>query len=170
MIKGDDIYIFRKLKENEVPIMYRLVIERLRWMDKKNIKHWNVLRYDNIYPQSYYEEKAQQGYAYCLVDTNTNEILCAAVLLESDESWRDNEPSIYIHNFISKVGHPGIGKLFLKYTETLAKSKGKKYLRLDSSGDNEKLTEYYDKQGFIPVGTCVYVDGLYKGVLRQKEI
>jgi len=170
MIKNEDIYIFRKLKEVEVPIMFNLIIERMKWMDKKNIKHWNVLEYDKIYPQSYYVEKTQQGYTYGLYDVNTNELLCAAVLLENDDSWENQEPSIYIHNFISKVGCPGIGKLFIKYTEEYAKAKGKKYLRLDSSGDNEKLTEYYDKQGFIPVGDCVYVDGLYHGILRQKEI
>ncbi|ORX49000.1 hypothetical protein BCR36DRAFT_404918 [Piromyces finnis] len=129
MIKNNDMYIFRKIKEDEASC-----------------------------------------YSYGLVDSKTNEILCAAVLLEDDNSWEDNEPSIYIHNFISKIGYPGIGKLFIKYTEEYAKLNGKKYLRLDSSGDNKKLTEYYDEQGFIPVGTCVYVDGLYKGVLRQKEL
>jgi len=170
MIKSDDTYIFRKLEENEGPIMFGLVIERIKWMNENNIKHWNVLGYDKFFPQSYYEKRAQQGYAYCLVDTNTNEILCAAVLLENDDSWGDNEPSIYIHNLISKVGYPGIGKVFLKYTEDLAKSKGKKYLRLDSEVNNVKLTEYYDKLGYVPIGTCVYNDGVYNGVLRQKAI
>ncbi|OUM63648.1 hypothetical protein PIROE2DRAFT_61171 [Piromyces sp. E2] len=170
MIRNDDMYIFRKIKENEVSLMFQLILDRLKWMDKKNINHWNVLGYDKIYPISYYEEKFQQGHIYALVNANTNEILSAAVLLEEDESWENNDPSIYIHNFISKVGLPGIGKIFLKYTEDFAKLKGKKYLRLDSSGDNAKLTEYYNKLGFIPVGTCVYVDGRYKGVLRQKEI
>jgi len=170
MIVNDNVYNFRKLKEDEVPIMFKLILERMKWMDKKNINHWNVHGYDKIYPQTYYVEKTQQGFTYGLFDVNTNELLCAAILFEEDESWEDKEPSFYIHNFVSKVSHPGIGKVFIKYTEEYAKTKGKKYLRLDSSYDNEKLTEYYDKQGFIPVGDCVYVGGLYHGILRQKEI
>jgi len=170
MIKNNDIYIFRQLKKDEVPAMFSLILERMKWMDKKSINHWNADKYDSIYPQSYYEEKTQQGNIYCLVNSSTNELLCAAVLFESDESWEDNEPSIYIHNFVAKVSYPGIGKVFLKYTEDFARLKGKKYLRLDSSENNEKLAAYYTKQGFIPIGPCVYVDGFYKGIKRQKEI
>ena len=42
------------------------------------------------------------------------------------------------------------------------------YFRLDSAVDNDALTQYYESQGFLPVGECE--DGPYRGILRQKKL
>ncbi|ORY27545.1 hypothetical protein LY90DRAFT_705889 [Neocallimastix californiae] len=161
-------YIFRKIKKEEVPIMFGLILDRMEWMNENNIKQWNVHGYDTLFPLSFYEKECKNGNLYVLVDATTNELVSGAVLLEIDDRWNDNEPSLYLHNYVSKIGKSGVGKIFMKHAEEYAKSKGKKYFRLDSAEDNEKLTKYYEKQGFKPAGKCSV--GPYIGVLRQKEI
>ena len=56
----------------------------------------------------------------------------------------------------------------MSYVEKYAVMQGKRYFRLDSAADNIALAKYYESHGFMPVGECQ--EGLYKGILRQKEL
>lgn len=159
-------YIFRKITKEEIPVMLHLIIERMKWMDEKGLKQWNVTKYDEVYPQSYFEERMNEGQVFVLVDKTTEEVVCAAVLKEHDERWETDEPSLYLRNFASKIGESGVGLVFMKFAEQYAKHIGKQYFRLDSPEGNETLAKYYEKQGYSTVGKCE--DGLYKGILRQK--
>lgn len=161
-------YIFRKIKKEEVIVMFDLIIERMKWMDEKGIQQWNVTAYEEVYPLSYYEEKRNQEEVYVLEEVEDHQIVCGAVLLEEDERWQDNTPSIYLHNFVSKIGTKGVGTIFIKEAEKYAKQKGKQYFRLDSAVNNTKLTNYYESLGYEAVGTCQ--DGVYEGILRQKQM
>ena len=95
-------------------------------------------------------------------------LVCAAVLLEQDDRWKDDSPSIYLHHFVSRVGEKGVGAIFLQYAQEYALRQKKMYLRLDSAADNVALARYYEAQGFLPVGECQ--DGPYRGILRQKKL
>ncbi len=164
-------YIFRKIKEYEIPTMFELIKSRVKWMDKVGIKQWNVTDYLNVYPLSYYMEHFRNGEVFVLVDSK-DEMVCAAVLKSKDERWKgsnfdDDIPSFYVHNLASKIGAAGTGRVFLELAEKYAKSVGKVYMRLDSAVDNDELTAYYDSMGYIPVGFCI--DGAYEGILRQKK-
>ena len=161
-------YEFRRINREEVPYMFHLILQRMKWMDENGINQWNKTKYDEIYPQSYYERQAEKGSVFVLANKNSKEIVCAAVLKYEDERWKDKENAVYIHNFVSKAGENNIGRMFLRYVEEYAKSKGVEYIRLDSAQDNEKLSHYYETQGFLPVGTCE--EGMYKGILRQKTL
>ena len=57
----NDAYIFRKIKKEELPTFFDIILSRMKWMDEVGIKQWNVTRYDEVYPLSYYEEKRQAG-------------------------------------------------------------------------------------------------------------
>ena len=48
-------YTFRRIRQNEVPIMFAMILERMKWMDESGIQQWNVTAYDKAYPQSWYE-------------------------------------------------------------------------------------------------------------------
>ena len=76
--------------------------------------------------------------------------------------------SVNVHNLVSKVGAGDAGAEFLRRAGEYALSINKKYLRLDSSEDNEPLARYYEKLGFVPAGTCT--DGPYKGIRREKKL
>lgn len=160
-------YIFRKITKEEIPQMFQLILQRMKWMDEKGIKQWNVTKYDEVYPLSYYENKRKKDQVFVLANNKTNEIVCAAVLKEKDSRWEeDNEPAVYLHNFVTKIGETGAGALFLRLAEEYAMGAGKKYFRLDSAVDNDTLEQYYESKGYCSVGTCV--DGMYEGILRQK--
>ena len=45
---------------------------------------------------------------------------------------------------------------------------GKRYMRLDSAVGNKTLEDYYASRGYVEAGCCQ--DGLYEGILRQKEL
>ncbi len=158
---------FIKLPPEKAPQMFDLVLERMKWMDEKGIEQWNVMGYDEVYPLSYYEQKCSEGRAFALEDKDGT-ILCAAVLLENDSRWSDDAPAIYVHNLVSKVGAGDAGAEFLRRAGEYALSINKKYLRLDSSEDNEPLARYYENLGFVPSGTCI--DGPYKGIRREKKL
>ena len=159
-------YIFRKAENNEFQRVFSLILERMHWMDDCGIKQWNVSSYDEIYPLDYYKDAQSNGLLYVLVDNSSEDVVCAGILKDSDERWTDDEPAFYLHNFVSEIGKTGVGAIFLQLATDLALEQSKNYLRLDSSVDNDKLAKYYEKQGFLPVGTCT--DGEYKGILRQK--
>ena len=158
---------FIKLPPEKAPQMFDLVLERMKWMDEKGIEQWNVMGYDEVYPLYYYEQKCRDGRAFALEDED-GAILCAAVFLEHDSRWSDDVPALYVHNFVSKVGVGDAGAEFLSRAGEYALSINKKYLRLDSSENNEPLAKYYENLGFVPAGNCT--DGSYKGIRCEKKL
>ena len=161
-------YVFRKIDKEEVPVMFSMILQRIKWMNDKGIRQWNTTKYDEVYPISFYEAMRQKGEVFVLVDANTNEIRSAAILRKEDERWQDDSPAIYLHNFVSDINHKNMGEVFLQFVEQYALDNGKRYFRLDSAADNHSLGQYYENHGFIEVGKCE--EGLYHGVLRQKEL
>ncbi|MBR3767343.1 MAG: TIGR01212 family radical SAM protein [Clostridia bacterium] len=166
-------YIFREIKEDEIPIMFEMILSRMKWMDKVGIKQWNVTKYDEVYPIAYYEEKRQKGEVFVLEEKTNGDIVAAAVLKSEDDRWEGvpcykRHSAFYLHNFAAKIGKKGVGAIFLSLAEEYAKEKGKEYFRLDSADDNKKLEKYYTEKGYIPVGECI--DGLYTGILREKKL
>ena len=45
-------YIFREITKEEIPQMFWLILQRMKWMDEKGIKQWNVTNFDKVYPES----------------------------------------------------------------------------------------------------------------------
>lgn len=160
-------YRFRKMRKEEIPQMFSLVLQRMAWMDAMGIQQWNVTNYTDVYPMEYYAEQCEKGRMYALTDGDGT-LVCAAALLEQDDRWDDNSPSIYLHHFVSKVGEKGVGAIFLQYAQEYGLRQKKTYFRLDSAADNGALAQYYKAQGFLPVGECR--DGPYRGILRQKKL
>ena len=163
-----DSYIFRQIKKEELPIFFDIILSRMKWMDEVGIKQWNVTKYDQVYPLTYYEGKRQSGELFVLEDKNTGKIVCGAVLKHHDERWKDDPPAIYLRNFATRLDAKGVGLIFMEYAESYAADIGKDYFRLDSADDNIPLAKYYENLGYVPVGKCV--DGMYTGILRQKKL
>lgn len=168
-----DTYTFREIKKEEIPLMFSLILKRMEWMDLKGIKQWNVTAYDEVYPLSYYEEHRLLHEVFVLEKKENGGIVAAAVLKKEDDRWEGvkvyaEQTAFYLHNFVSRIGERGAGEIFLYFAEKYASMKGMEYFRLDSADDNVKLEEYYAAKGYVPVGECV--DGLYRGVLREKKL
>ena len=166
-------FIFRQIKKEEIPEMFDIILERVKWMDETGIKQWNVTGYAEAYPLPYYEEKYEKGEVFVLGDLQSGKILCAGVLRNEDERWDHvcdsaDGSALYLHNFASRVSSKGAGSIFLEYAENYAAKAGKQYFRLDSADDNEFLTAYYSSRGYLPAGECV--DGPYTGIVREKKL
>ena len=161
-------YTFRELREDEIPTVFDMILARIKWMDEQGIKSWNTTNYVERFPISYYKEKRRRHEAFAVVDRETEQILCAGVLKQEDDRWEDTSPALYVHNLVADSGVKGAGSTFLRCAEDYARSLGKTYLRLDSIEGNPAINGYYEKQGFLAVGTCV--DREYHGILREKRI
>ena len=166
-------FIFRKAKAEEVDKAFDLVVARMRWMDKKGIRQWNVTGYIERFPHEYYADQQRRGNLYVLAESTTGRIVCIGVVKPDcdrwiEEGWKDIESALYIHNLASAPDCPGAGGYFLLEAEDMARRMGKAYFRLDSAADNGKINAYYDQRGYDIVGTCRH--GLYHGLLRQKSL
>lgn len=173
LIERSEEYTFRQIKKEEVPLMFSLILSRMKWMDAVGIKQWNVTFYDEVYPIAYYEEHRLQGNVFVLEKKADKTIVAAAVLKKEDDRWEGvtgfkEHSAFYLHNFASSSSEKGAGEIFLYFAEKYAADSGMEYMRLDSADDNNKLEEYYSSKGYVPVGECV--DGLYKGILREKKL
>ena len=163
-------YVFRQSEPHEVEAVFRLIMSRVRWMDEKGIRQWNVTRYDECYPLEYYEAARRRGDLFVLAD-EAGGIAACAVLKKEDDRWsaeQQKERAFYLHHFAARLGDRGAGSRFLELAEEYARRCGVRLFRLDSADDNPRLTAYYDQRGYVPAGHCV--DGLYTGILREKVL
>jgi len=112
-----DNCIFRAMGPEEAPRMIELVRERIAWMDREGLQSWNTSDYLEIYPQDYYEERAREGVLFALARASDGKILCAGALLETDESWPDSLPAVYVHHLVSGTEARGAGAHFLAQAE-----------------------------------------------------
>ena len=159
-------YHFQRGIRADLPRVYELIDQRIHWMDEKGIRQWNVTDYWGCYPPAHYERAVDMGCLYVLRQAG-GVIVAVAVLWEEDERWHgDSATAYYVHHLTTALGERGAGEIMLAECYALARRQGKEFLRLDCAVDNPVLNAYYQRQGFEPAGQCV--DGLYKGVLRQK--
>lgn len=144
-----------------------LIRARIRWLDEKGLHGWNDHDYLSIYPQSYFAHQAELGHLYVL-RLPAGALAASIVLLDQDENWAGfpAPAAYYLHNLVSAPDHPGSGLQLLRAVEQLARGHSKTCLRLDNQAGNAALTELYESEGYLPVGTCH--QGLYLGILREK--
>ena len=161
-------YIFRKAKKEEVPAVFALIIRRVAWMDEVGIRQWNMTKYDECYPISYYETRRQKDELFVLEEESSGRLVSVGALFHEDARWDTGEDAYYLHHLASALDAKGAGSIFLREAENYTKLQGKTYLRLDSAVGNETLERYYASRGYVEAGRCV--DGLYEGVLRQKKL
>lgn len=86
-----------------------------------------------------------------------NEIACVWATTFSDaEIWeeRNNEPSIYIHRIATNPNFRGqnLVEEIINWARLFAKDNGKKFIRMDTVGDNKGLIGHYTKLGFDFLG------------------
>ena len=166
-------YVFRPIRENELPVMLGIIADRVKWMDEVGIKQWNVTNYAEVYPLEYFRDHYMKGEVFVLEEKDSGDIAACAVLKHEDDRWEHipdykTVSALYLHNFAVRLDKKGTGSIFLRLAERYAAERGVECFRLDSADDNEKLRDYYTSRGFVPRGECV--DGLYKGILREKSL
>ena len=160
-------YHFRQARREEIQAVFDLIMGRVAWMDVVGIRQWNTTKYDQRYPLDYYEMRRQQEELFVLTDEK-DQILAVGALLHEDERWPEHASAYYLHHLASRVDAEGCGSIFLQMAEDYTARMGKTYMRLDSVIGNKNLEQYYTSRGYVAAGYCK--DGLYEGVLRQKQL
>jgi RimJ/RimL family protein N-acetyltransferase len=112
--------------------------------------------------------KQWRGFERSLVETEISEsrqwkivengqVACVFAITFNDALiWKDKDkdPAIYIHRIVTNPKFRGGSyvKEIVKWSLDYAKSIGKKFVRMDTWSDNEKLNDYYVNCGFDYVG------------------
>jgi RimJ/RimL family protein N-acetyltransferase len=115
----------------------------------KGVVHWP--EFDNELIETEIAEKRQWK---ILID---NHIGCVwATTFNDPEIWeeRNSDPSIYIHRIATNPifrGQNLVGEI-VKWSKKYAQENGKKFIRMDTVGENRGLIDYYQKCGFEFLG------------------
>lgn len=109
-----------------------------------------------------------------------NEIGCVfKAVLNDPVIWgeKDKDPALYLHRIASGLHFRGRGFMdaILKWSREYCRRHNRTYIRLDTWGLNQKLTDYYQKIGFRLAGAKVITktDALpphYSGILNLFEM
>jgi hypothetical protein len=86
-----------------------------------------------------------------------NEIACNWAITYNDaDIWEEKEKndSIYIHRIATNPGYRGNNFVsnIVEWARSFAKQQQRKYIRLDTLGNNTRLIEHYTKAGFTFLG------------------
>lgn len=112
----------------------------------------------NLWPEfdrTMVEKEISEKRNYKITEGNT--ITCVFTIVYNDPSiWqeKDKEPSVYLHRIATNPAFKGKGMIHLikKWAAEHARNEGRKFLRLDTWGDNENLKTYYIQCGFNFIG------------------
>ena len=116
---------------------------------KKNMVVWPK------FERSFVEKEIQDKRQWKI--TIGNEIACNwSITFEVKEIWgeKDDNNSIYIHRLAANPAFRGnrFIDMIVPWAKAYALSKGRKYIRLDTLGNNTRLIEYYRSAGFDFLG------------------
>ena len=152
----------------DVPAVLELIRARIRWMDEQGLRQWNVTRYLEVYPASYFQALVQEGTLYLLRRSEDGAPAGAAALFFHDARWTEDAPARYVHHLVTTLGASGAGDALLDFCAEEARRGGAAWLRLDCQVENEMLNRYYEQRGYVPAGTFWEHD--YHGLRRQKAL
>lgn len=129
--------------------IFRLYKAATDFQKTKHVVQW--LEFDKALIKNEIEESRQWK---IIID---NKIACIWATTFSDPSiWEDrsNDPAIYIHRIATNPEFRGqnlVSKI-VEWVKQYAKTNGKKFIRIDTVGNNEKLIDYYKTCGFSFLG------------------
>lgn len=112
------------------------------------------------------EKEIKEKRHWKIVDGET--IACVISIMYNDPIiWgeeRDKDPAVYLHRIAINPAYKGRNMMVLikEWALEHAREKGKKYLRMDTWGNNESLRNYYIRCGYTYIGqqNLTKVEGL----------
>src|SRR3989344_8018683 len=114
---------------------------------QKNISNQHWLPFD---PELVKKEIAEKRQWKIIINGEVASVFCGAYSDPLIWGEKDKEPSIYLHRIVTNPKFRGKNFVveIINWALEFGKNSRKKYLRMDTWGDNEKLREYYVKCGF----------------------
>lgn len=138
-----------KSEPGDISTIFYLYDMAVAYQKTKFDKHW--LAFDRAMVEKeiieYKQWKLMEG----------NVMACIfAIAYDDPFIWKEknNDPSIYIHRIVTHPDYHGrhYVKAIIDWAKEHARQKNKKFIRMDTWGDNERLKEYYVNCGFDYLG------------------
>lgn len=129
----------------DIPIMQHFYEVAREFQKEKSNWHWLSFDTDKLK-----KEIGEKQHWKILED---GKITCIFLTLYDDPYiWgeRNKEPAVYIHRIVTHPDFRGkhYTKKIIEWAKEHGKSLGKKFVRVDTWGENKKLTDYYMQCGF----------------------
>ncbi len=139
----------------DVDAILKLYDAAIELQTKKNMVIWP--KFERSLVEKEIQEKRQWK---IMID---NEIACTwSITFQDKEIWgeKDDNNSIYIHRLAGNPDFRGYRfiDVIVQWAKAYALSKGRRYIRLDTLGNNTRLIEYYTSAGFDFLGIFKLTD------------
>jgi GNAT superfamily N-acetyltransferase len=145
---------YRLAESEDVPTAAAILEEATRWLLERNIPTgWPL-----PYPVEILRRHVAERELYLVEVPGTGDVATITIQWADPPFWGDRPPdSCYLHHFAVRRTLSGqrIGERVLAWAETLARQRGRGYLRLDCMAEDAKLVRYYETRGFEHVGEKV---------------
>ena len=134
---------------NCTPADINTLLQLYQWgkeyQQKKSNQNWG--NFDRVGLAQEIEEKR----LWKIVENNT--IVCVFLTANSDPHiWgeKNNDPAIYLHRIVTHPAYRGNGytNKIIAWAKKIGKKSGKKFIRIDTWHDNQKLIDFYTRCGF----------------------
>lgn len=134
----------------DIDSLFSLYDDAVAYQKTKFNKHW--LPFD----RHLVETEIAEGRQWKIIEGG--QVACVfAIAYDDPFIWADKnaDPAIYLHRIVTHSAFRGGGyvKSIIKWAITHAKENNKKFIRMDTWGDNEELINYYIQCGFNFLGT-----------------
>ncbi|WP_307242355.1 GNAT family N-acetyltransferase [Catenuloplanes indicus] len=143
-----------------------------RWLAQQGSDQW--AKNSEARVRGIFEDAINRG--GCLVAEESGRVVGTATVDEyaDPEFWQPEdgpEDALYVHRMVidREASGRNIGGQLLDFAESLAVDHERKWLRLDAWRTNEKLHDYYRKQGFTHIRT-VELPHRGSGALFQRQV
>ncbi|RYY66707.1 MAG: GNAT family N-acetyltransferase, partial [Chitinophagaceae bacterium] len=142
--------IILKSTLQDIDAIFSLYDDAVAYQKTKFNKHW--LPFD----QNMVIDEIEEGRQWKIMEGNR--LACVFALAYEDPFiWAEKnaDPAIYLHRIVTHSAFRGGGyvKQIIEWAKDHAKQQHKKFIRMDTWGDNEELIQYYVRCGFNFLGT-----------------
>ena len=164
----------------------RVLNSAAQWLTEQGIDQWPAsFDEDGGWRLDKLRDEAQRGHVFLLTWGQGQGRIPLATATVTDwadpdfaQAWPDGpRNALYLmrlavtpaaRTLARKYGRPGLGEMLINIAKDNVRYSGRRYLRLDCSRENTKLHAYYERLGFVRVGT-VEVGTRRSGALYQLD-
>jgi hypothetical protein len=130
----------------DIDAIFKLYDEAIKYQKIHFTQHWQ--RFDRKMVEKEIAEKKQ----WKILDANENICCIFATAYADPFIWeeKDKDPSIYLHRIVTNPLFRGKNYVLniIEWAKDFGKENHKKFIRMDTWGENKKLIDYYIKCGF----------------------
>lgn len=137
---------------NDIDRIFELYDDAIAYQKTVFKKHWQG------FERSLIEREIQDGRQWKIIIEGQTACIFA-IDFNDPLIWKekDADPSIYIHRIVTNPEFRGYHfvNIIIEWAKEYGAKKEKRYIRLDTWGDNPKLIAYYERCGFNYLGNIV---------------